>query len=316
MSDPFANLPKRVTICEVGPRDGLQNEPTPIAAEDKIRFCDLLSDAGVPILEATSFVSPKAVPQMADADEVFRRIRKDPGRTYLVLCPNERGLDRALAAGVRAIAVFTAASEAFAQANIRMSVDESIATFANVVRRAKADGLWVRASVSTAFGCPFQGKVPVADVVRVCEQLLALGVDEVSVADTIGVGTPNQVAELVPALLEAVPLERLGLHFHDTRGTALANTLAALAYGVHIFDTSAGGLGGCPFAPGATGNCATEDLLYVLHGMGIETGIDLDKVRAASRFIASKLGRPLASRAYTAMEAADARAAKLAGASA
>jgi isopropylmalate/homocitrate/citramalate synthase len=316
MNDPFANVPKRVTICEVGPRDGLQNEPTPIAAEDKIRFCDMLSDAGVPILEATSFVSPKAVPQMADADEVFRGIRKDPGRTYLVLCPNERGLDRALAAGVRAIAVFTAASEAFAQANIRMSVDESIATFANVVKRAKAEGLWVRAAVSTAFGCPFQGKVPVADVVRVCEQLLALGVDELSVADTIGVGTPNQVAELVPALLETVPLERLGLHFHDTRGTALANTLAALAYGVHIFDTSAGGLGGCPFAPGATGNGATEDLLYVLHGMGIETGIDLDKVRAASRFMASKLGRPLASRAYTAMEAADARAAKLAGATA
>lgn len=316
MNDPFANVPKRVTICEVGPRDGLQNEPTPIAAADKIRFCDMLSDAGVPILEATSFVSPKAVPQMADADEVFRGIRKDPGRTYLVLCPNERGLDRALAAGVRAIAVFTAASEAFAQANIRMSVDESIATFANVVKRAKAEGLWVRAAVSTAFGCPFQGKVPVADVVRVCEQLLALGVDELSVADTIGVGTPNQVAELVPALLETVPLERLGLHFHDTRGTALANTLAALAYGVHIFDTSAGGLGGCPFAPGATGNGATEDLLYVLHGMGIETGIDLDKVRAASRFIASKLGRPLASRAYTAMEAADARAAKLAGATA
>lgn len=316
MNDPFANVPKRVTICEVGPRDGLQNEPTPIAAEDKIRFCDMLSDAGVPILEATSFVSPKAVPQMADADEVFRGIRKDPGRTYLVLCPNERGLDRALAAGVRAIAVFTAASEAFAQANIRMSIDESIATFANVVTRAKTEGLWVRASVSTAFGCPFQGTVPVADVVRVCEQLLALGVDELSVADTIGVGTPNQVAALVPALLGAVPLDKLGLHFHDTRGTALANTLAALAYGVHIFDTSAGGLGGCPFAPGATGNGATEDLLYVLHGMGIETGIDLDKVRAASRFIASKLGRPLASRAYTAMEAADARAAKLAGATA
>jgi len=204
--------------------------------------------------------------------------------------------------------VFTAASEAFAQANIRMSVDQSVTTFATVVKRAKDEGLWVRAAVSTAFGCPFQGEVPVADVVRVCRQLLELGVDEVSVADTIGVGTPNQVAQLVPALREVVPIDRLGLHFHDTRGTALANTLAALEFGVYIYDTSAGGLGGCPFAPGATGNGATEDLLYVLHAMGIRTGIDLNKLRAASRFIAQRLGRPLASRAYTAMEAADARA--------
>jgi isopropylmalate/homocitrate/citramalate synthase len=310
--NPFASLPRRVTICEVGPRDGLQNEPGTIAADDKVRFCDLLSDAGVPILEATSFVSPKAVPQLADADEVFRRIRKDPERTYLVLVPNERGLERALAAGVRAIAVFTAASNAFARANIRMSIDESLTAFATVVRRAKAEGLWVRAAISTAFGCPFQGDVPVADVVRVALRLLDLGVDELSVADTIGVGTPNQVAALVPALLDAgVPLARLGLHFHDTRGTALANTLAALTYGVHIFDTSAGGLGGCPFAPGATGNCATEDLLYLLHGMGIETGIDLTKLRAASRFIAEKLGRAPVSRAYTALEAADARSAAL-----
>jgi len=316
MNDPLSRMPKRVTICEVGPRDGLQNEATPIATEDKIRFCDLLSDAGVPILEATSFVSPKAVPQMADAGDVFRRIRKDDGRTYLVLVPNERGLDRAIDAGVRAIAVFTAASEAFAQANIRMSIDDSVCTFATVVKRAKADGMWVRAAVSTAFGCPFQGDVPVAGVVRVCERLLELGVDELSVADTIGVGTPNQVFDVVGALRDVVPLEKLGLHFHDTRGTALANTLAALECGVAIFDTSAGGLGGCPFAPGATGNCATEDLLYLLHGMGIETGIDLAKLRTASRFIAGKLGRPLASRAYTALEAADTRDARLAAANA
>lgn len=256
MTNPLGSAPKRVTICEVGPRDGLQNEATPIATDDKIRFCDLLSDAGVPILEATSFVSPKAVPQMADAGEVFRRIRKDDGRTYLVLVPNERGLDRALEAGVRAIAVFTAASEAFAQANINMTIDASVSTFAGVVKRAKADGMWVRASVSTAFGCPFQGDVPAADVVRVCEQLLELGIDELSVADTIGVGTPNQVFDVVGALRESIPLEKLALHFHDTRGTALANTLAALQCGVSIFDTSAGGLGGCPFAPGATGNCA------------------------------------------------------------
>ena len=305
----FGTLPGRVTICEVGPRDGLQNESTPIAADDKIRFCDLLSDAGVPILEATSFVSPAYVPQIADADVVFRAIRKDAGRTYLVLVPNERGLDRAMDAGVRAIAVFTAASEAFAQANIRMSIDDSVSRFATVVKRAKADGMWVRAAVSTAFGCPFQGDVPVTDVVRVCQRLLDLGVDELSVADTIGVGTPNQVFDVAGALRDAVPVDRLALHFHDTRGTALANTMAGLACGVHIYDTSAGGLGGCPFAPGATGNCATEDLVYMLHGMGIETGIDLAKLRAASRFIASRLGRPLASRAYTAMEAADARTA-------
>jgi hydroxymethylglutaryl-CoA lyase len=308
VNDFFASLPRRVTICEVGPRDGLQNEPEVIAADDKVRFCDLLSDAGVPILEVTSFVGPKAVPQLADADDVFRRIRKDDGRAYLALVPNERGLDRAVAAGVRAIEVFTAASEGFAQANIRMSIDASLATFATVARRAKDAGIRVRAAISTAFGCPFQGHVPIADVVRVAQRLLELGVDELSVADTIGVGTPNQVAQLVPALLDAgVPLDRLGLHFHDTRGTALANSLAALAYGVHIFDTSAGGLGGCPFAPGATGNCATEDLLYMLHGMGIETGIDLTKLRAASRFIAAKLGRAPVSRAYTALEAADAR---------
>jgi hydroxymethylglutaryl-CoA lyase len=238
---------------------------------------------------------------------VFRRIRKDDGRTYLVLVPNERGLDRAIDAGVRAIAVFTAASEAFAKANINMTIDASVTAFAGVVRRAKAEGMWVRAAVSTAFGCPFQGDVAVADVVHVCERLLELGVDELSVADTIGVGTPNQVFDVVEALLRVVPLDQLGLHFHDTRGTALANTLAALECGVHIFDTSAGGLGGCPFAPGATGNCATEDLLYLLHGMKIETGIDLAKLRTASRFIASKLRRPLASRAYTALEAAEAR---------
>jgi hydroxymethylglutaryl-CoA lyase len=314
MNHPLDSAPKRVTICEVGPRDGLQNEAVPISTEDKIHFCDLLSDAGVPILEATSFVSPKHVPQMADAGEVFRRIRKDDGRTYLVLVPNERGLDRAMEAGVRAIAVFTAASEAFANANIRMSIDQSIDTFANVVKRAKADGMWVRGALSTAFGCPFQGDVPIADVVRICRRLLDTGVDELSVADTIGVGTPNQVFDIVAALSAVVPPEKLALHFHDTRGTAIANTLAALECGVRIFDTSAGGLGGCPFAPGATGNCATEDLVYMLHGMGIETGIDLAKLRAASRFIASKLGRPLASRAYTALEASDNRTSRLAGA--
>jgi hydroxymethylglutaryl-CoA lyase len=310
MNTMLGAMPRRVTICEVGPRDGLQNEATPISTEDKIRFCDLLSDAGVPILEATSFVSPKHVPQMADAGEVFRRIRKDEGRTYLVLVPNERGLERAIDAGVRAIAVFTAASEAFAKANINMTIDESVNRFAGVVKRAKGEGMWVRAAISTAFGCPFQGDVPVADVVRVSEKLLALGVDELSVADTIGVGTPNQVFDVVDRLKATVPLERIALHLHDTRGTALANTVAGLEAGVAIFDSSSGGLGGCPFAPGATGNVATEDVLYMLHGMGIETGVDLAGVREASRFIAKALRRDaLPSRAFTALEATAARCA-------
>jgi len=311
---PGRRLPAAVTLCEVGPRDGLQNEPVAVPTADKIRFCDMLSDAGVPMLEATSFVSPEHVPQMADAAGVYAAIRKDANRTYVVLVPNERGFERALEAGVRAIGVFTAASEAFAQANIRMSVDRSVETFAGVVRRAKEAGMFVRASVSTAFGCPFQGDVAVDDVVRVCERLLAIGVDELSVADTIGIGTPNQVFDVVDALRDVVPLERLNLHFHDTRGTALANIFAGLQCGVSRFDASAGGLGGCPFAPGATGNVATEDVVSMLHGMGIATGIDLEKLRTATRFMAERLGRPPASRAYAALEAADARARALSAA--
>ena len=305
MIDPFAAAPRRVTICEVGPRDGLQNEPEAIAVDDKVRFCDLLSAAGVPMLEAGSFVSPTAVPQMADAEQVFARIRRFDGCRYIALCPNERGLDRALAAGVNAIGVFTAASEAFAQANIRMSIDDSLEVIGRVIRRAKEHGLWVRASVSTAFGCPFAGTVPVDAVVRLCARLLDAGADQLSVADTIGVGTPNQVVDVVAALDGIVPPDALALHFHDTRGTALANALTGLALGVRTFDSAAGGLGGCPFAPGATGNGATEDLVYALHGMGVETGIDLTKLRAASRFIAAKLGHAPVSRAFTALEAAE-----------
>ena len=305
MMDPFAAAPRRVTLCEVGPRDGLQNEPQAIAVDDKVQFCDLLSAAGVPMLEAGSFVSPAAVPQMADAEQVFARIERFAGCRYLALCPNERGLDRALAAGVEAIGVFTAASDAFARANIRMSIDESLAVIGRVIRRAKEHGLWVRASVSTAFGCPFSGAVPLEAVVRVCARLLDAGADQLSVADTIGVGTPNQVVDIVGALEALVPAGALALHFHDTRGTALANALTGLALGVRTFDSAAGGLGGCPFAPGATGNGATEDLVSALHGMGIETGIDLTKLRTASRFIAAKLGHAPISRAYTALEAAE-----------
>lgn len=308
MNIPSA-LPSYVKICEVGPRDGLQNESTSVSTDDKVRYIDMLAAAGFEDIEVTSFVSPKAVPQLADADEVFRRIAHASARREIVLVPNERGLERALAVGVKHIAVFTAASDTFTQRNIGMTVDRSLETFAAVIARAKATGLWVRASISTAFGCPFEGDVPVENVVRVVDRLLAIGVDEVSVADTIGVGTPNQVLAIVDALRSHIALERLGLHFHDTRGTALANVMAGLQSGVHIFDASAGGLGGCPFAPGATGNVATEDLLYLLHGMGIKTGIDLARVRAATRFIGERLAGRVNSRAFHALEAADARAA-------
>ena len=305
MSNPYAAFPKRVTMCEVGPRDGLQNEAQSVTAADKVRYIEMLVDAGITELEVTSFVNPSAVPQMADADTVFPAISKRPGVRYLTLVPNERGLDRAIAAGAKDIVVFTAASESFAQRNIRMSIDTSLATFAGVIARAHANGMRVRASVSTAFGCPFEGAVPVANVVRVAQGLLVAGADTLSIADTIGVGTPNQVIDVVSALLDAgIALDRFGLHFHDTRGTALANIMAGLQLGVHEFDASAGGLGGCPFAPGATGNVATEDVLYLLRGMGIETGIDIDRVRDASRFIDGVLKGRVVSRAYRALEAA------------
>jgi isopropylmalate/homocitrate/citramalate synthase len=304
----LAALPANIRICEVGPRDGLQNEPSPVSAADKLRYIELLVEAGVSLIEVTSFVHPKAVPQLADADEVFPRIPKRPGVRYLVLVPNERGLDRALAAGVRDIVVFTAASDTFAQRNIRMTIAESLTAFGAVVRRAKADGMRVRGALSTAFGCPFDGPVSPAAVVRVSSALLELGVDELSIADTIGVGTPNQVVDVVGALLAAgIGFDRFALHFHDTRGTALANIVTALGLGVREFDSSAGGLGGCPFAPGATGNVATEDVLYMLRGMGVETGIDLERLRAASRFMNGLLEGRVVSRAFRALEAADAR---------
>jgi hydroxymethylglutaryl-CoA lyase len=303
----LSNLPGRVKIVEVGPRDGLQNEKMQIPTADKIRYIDLLSDAGLPVIEATSFVSPKAIPQLADADEVFRSIRKREGVTYLVLVPNERGLERALGAGVEAIAVFTAASETFTQRNINMSIEESLATFRGVVKRARERGLWIRGYISTCFGCPYEGAVPVANVVRVAEALAEMGTDEISIGDTIGVATPNQVVEVCAALQERMPVERLAMHFHDTRGTALANVVAALQMQISTFDASSGGLGGCPYAPGASGNVATEDVLYLLHGMGIETGVDLEKVRLASRTLAGALDHELTSKTYRALEAAATR---------
>ena len=300
----LTNLPTRVKIVEVGPRDGLQNEKAHIPTADKIRYIDLLSDSGLPVIEATSFVSPKAIPQLADADEVYRSIRKRDGVTYLVLVPNEKGLDRALAAGVRAIAVFTAASETFTKRNINMTIEESLAVFRAVTKRARETGMWVRGYISTCFGCPYEGKVPVENVVRVAEALAEMGTDEISIGDTIGVATPNQVVELSAALQAKMPVERLAMHFHDTRGTALANIVAALEMQIATFDSSSGGLGGCPYAPGASGNVATEDVLYLLHGMGIETGVDLDKVRRASRTLAGTLDHELTSKTYKALEAA------------
>jgi isopropylmalate/homocitrate/citramalate synthase len=286
----------------MGARDGLQNEHAFVATADKIRYIDLLSASGLPLVEVTSFVSPKAIPQLADAAEVFTSITKRPGVRYPVLTPNVRGLERAKEAGADAIAVFTAASEAFTKRNINMTIEESIETFRDVVRNAKENNMWVRGYVSTAFGSPFGDEVTPTMVVEVGLKLLEMGCDELSIGDTIGVGVPSQVDELVPALLREIPLEKVAFHFHDTRGTALANVYAALQHGIATFDTSSGGLGGCPYAPGATGNLGTEDLLYMLHGMGIKTGVDLDKVREASRYIAGVLGHDLTSKAYQAME--------------
>ena len=303
----LSSLPTRVKVCEMGPRDGLQNESGVVSTADKIRFIDLLSASGLAVVETTSFVRPSAIPQLSDAEAVMAGIERRPGVTYLCLTPNERGLERARAAGVRAVAVFTAASESFAKRNINMTIAESLAAFAPVVKSARADGMWVRGYVSTAFGCPYDGIVPVGDVVRVASALAELGVDEISIGDTIGVATPNQVVDVAGALQAQMPVERLAMHFHDTRGTALANVVAALQMNVATFDSSAGGLGGCPYAPGATGNLATEDLLYMLHGMGIETGVDLARVRDATRFMAGVLGRDAVSRAYRALEAGAAR---------
>ncbi len=302
----LTNLPPRVKVVEVGPRDGLQNEKARIPTADKIRYIDLLSDSGLAVIEATSFVSPKAIPQLSDADEVFRAIKKREGVTYLVLVPNEKGLNRAIEAGVRSIAVFTAASETFTKRNINMSIEESLDVFGAVTRRAREAGMWVRGYISTCFGCPYEGKVPVENVVRVAESLAEMGIDEISIGDTIGVATPNQVVELSAALQAHLPVERLAMHFHDTRGTALANIVAALDMQIATFDASSGGLGGCPYAPGASGNVATEDVLYLLHGMGIETGVDLDKVRLASRTLAGALDHELTSKTFKALEAATA----------
>jgi len=281
--------PARVTVVEVGPRDGLQNEAAIVPTAAKVRFIELLAAAGLPVVEATSFVHPAAVPQLADADQVLPAIARRPGVRYPVLVPNMRGMERAVAAGADAVAVFTAASEAFAQANIRMTIAESLEAFAPVLATARAAGMWTRGYVSTAFGCPYQGEVDPAAVADVAVALAELGCDQISVGDTIGVAEPDDVSRVLLPLLERLPAERLALHLHDTRGRAIDNAAAGLQLGITTFDASASGLGGCPFAPGAPGNLATETLVAWLHDLGIETGVDEPALLEASAYIRSQL---------------------------
>jgi hydroxymethylglutaryl-CoA lyase len=295
-------LPERVTVVEVGPRDGLQNEPDVVPTDVKVEFVDRLARTGLRVVEATSFVHPRWVPQLADGAEVVAGIDPVPGVRYPVLVPNVKGLEAALAAGVSEVAVFGAASEGFSRANLNRTVAESLEMFSPVVATALDAGLRVRGYVSTVLGCPFDGDVPHDAVVRVTTELLAMGVHEVSLGDTIGVGTVGEVQALLEALVDAgVGLDVLAVHMHDTFGQGLANTLAALEAGVTVADTSAGGLGGCPYAPGAKGNLATEDLVYALHGSGVETGVDLDALVDVTAWMAGELGREPASRAAQAV---------------
>lgn len=287
----------RVRIYEVGPRDGLQNEARPILLDTKVAFIERLVAAGLREIEATSFVSPKAIPQLADADDLLPHLPRRDGVVYPVLVPNERGMARAEAAGATAVAVFTAATDAFTERNIGMSIDASLAAFEPVLARAAELGWWRRGYVSTAFGCPYTGAVDPHRAVSVATRLLELGVDEVCFGDTIGVGVPGQVRAVVDAATRAgIELNQIAFHFHDTRGTALANVVAGLDAGIRTFDSSTGGTGGCPYAPGAAGNLATEDLVYLLDASGFEHGVSLEGVLEAARFVADALGRPLASK--------------------
>ena len=290
-------MTEHVRIYEVGPRDGLQNESTTVPTEAKARYIELLADAGLQEIETTSFVSPRAIPQLADAEALLASIDRRPGVRYPVLVPNQRGLDRAEAAEVNAIAVFTATTDAFTQHNIGMTVSESLAAFGPILSRAGENGWWRRAYVSTAFGCPYTGAVAPATSIDVASRLIDLGADEICFGDTIGVAIPDQVRRLADVGVAAhIPLERTAFHFHDTRGTALANVAAGLAAGIRCFDASAGGAGGCPYAPGASGNLATEDLVYFLEASGWEHGVSLEGVLAAARFIATTLGRQVTSK--------------------
>jgi hydroxymethylglutaryl-CoA lyase len=288
---------REVRIYEVGPRDGLQAEAAVVSTDDKLKFIRLLADAGLAWIEATSFVSPKAVPQLADADELMQRLDRRPGVPYPVLVPNQRGMERALAAQADAICLFTSATDSYARHNIGMSVDESITTFQPIAEQARARGMWIRAYVSTAFGCPYEGEVQERAVVDVSRRLLELGVDELAISDTIGVAGPTDIRRVLGALAASgVANDVISLHFHDTRGTALTNVVTAMELGYPSFDASTGGTGGSPFAPGSAGNLATEDLVYLLDRQGIRHGVDLDGVLTAARFISERLGRTLDSK--------------------
>ncbi|MCC4619869.1 hydroxymethylglutaryl-CoA lyase [Xanthomonas cassavae CFBP 4642] len=293
-----------VRIVEVGPRDGLQNEAQPIATADKIALIDQLSATGLRTIEATSFVSPRWVPQLADAADVFAGITQLPGIAYPVLVPNLQGYSRAQAAGVREVAVFTAASETFNRTNTNAGIDESIERFRPILEQATIDGVRVRGYVSTVLGCPYQGEVPVADVVDVAQRLYALGCYEISLGDTIGVGTPRKAQQMLAAVAQQVPMEALAVHFHDTYGQALANIAACLEEGVRVVDAAVSGAGGCPYAKGASGNVASEDVVYLLHGLGMSTGIDLPALARIGRWLAQLLGRDTGSKTGRALAAA------------
>ena len=300
-------FPKRVTIYEVGPRDGLQNEARPIATADKVAFIDGLSQTGLPFIEITSFVNPKWIPQLADAAQVASAIQRRSNVGYSCLVPNKRGLDSALAAGMREVAVFLSASETHNKKNVNKTIAETLAAFEEVIGPAREAAVRVRAYVSTVFGCPYEGAVDPQKVVALVKELRARGVYQISLGDTIGVGTPLQVRSVLAQILEVAPLEELAVHFHDTRGTALANVLIAVGMGISTVDSAIGGLGGCPYAPGASGNLATEDVVYMLHGMGIETGVDLDALVACSSRVAALVGHELPSKYLKAALGAQAR---------
>jgi len=293
----------QVRIVEVGPRDGLQNEKTPITVEARVAFIENLIGAGLQTIEIGSFVSPKAIPQMVNSDQVLRAVDRHPDREFHVLVPNEKGYEAAKAAGAKVIAVFASASEGFSHANINCTVAESIARFTPVVQRAKADGIKVRGYVSCVLGCPYDGEVKPSAVAAVAKKLWDLGCYEVSLGDTIGVGTPSKARELLRAVAAEVPMANLGMHFHDTYGQALANLYAGLEEGARVIDSAAGGLGGCPYAPGATGNVATEDVVYMLEGMGIATGVDMQRLVAATNEISKLIGKPPVSRVASAINA-------------
>jgi hydroxymethylglutaryl-CoA lyase len=294
-------LPRTVKIVEVGPRDGLQNEKQSIATDVKIALIDKLSDAGLPAIEATAFVSPKWVPQMADAAEVMARIRRKPGVAYPVLVPNMKGFESAVQAGAEEIAVFGAASETFSQKNINSSIAESLERFAPVVDAARKAGIRVRGYISCVLGCPYEGDIAPEAVAKVADALYKMGCYEISLGDTIGVGTPGKAVAMLEAVAQRVPVGKLAGHYHDTYGQALANIYASLEKGVTVFDSSVAGLGGCPYARGATGNVATEDVVYLLHGVGSTTGVDLDRLIDAGEYICAALGRPTNSKVGRAM---------------